>query len=39
MPSRLIGNKWLISIPVMLAALTAVLDASIVNVAIPNMQS
>jgi DHA2 family multidrug resistance protein len=39
MPSRLIGNKWLISIPVMLAALTAVLDASIVNVAIPHMQS
>jgi DHA2 family multidrug resistance protein len=39
MPSRLIGNKWLISIPVMLAALTAVLDASIVNVAIPKMQS
>ncbi len=39
MQSRLIGNKWLISIPVMLAALTAVLDASIVNVAIPNMQS
>lgn len=39
MPSRLIGNKWLISIPVMLAALTAVLDASIVNVAIPSMQS
>jgi len=33
------GNKWLITIPVMLAALTAVLDASIVNVAIPNMQS
>lgn len=33
------GNKWLIAIPVMLAALTAVLDASIVNVAIPNMQS
>ncbi len=39
MPSRLIGNKWLISIPVMLAALTAVLDASIVNVALPNMQA
>ena len=39
MPSRLIGNKWLIAIPVMLAALTAVLDASIVNVAIPHMQS
>jgi DHA2 family multidrug resistance protein len=39
MPSRLIGNKWLISIPVMLAALTAVLDASIVNVAIPHMQA
>ena len=39
MQSRLIGNKWLISIPVMLAALTAVLDASIVNVAIPSMQS
>src|SRR5271165_3566092 len=39
MQSRLIGNKWLISIPVMLAALTAVLDASIVNVALPNMQS
>ena len=39
MPSRLIGNKWLIAIPVMLAALTAVLDASIVNVAIPSMQS
>ncbi len=35
----IIGNKWLISIPVMLAALTAVLDASIVNVAIPSMQS
>ncbi|MBV8340361.1 MAG: MFS transporter, partial [Candidatus Eremiobacteraeota bacterium] len=33
------GNKWLITIPVMLAALIAVLDASIVNVAIPNMQS
>jgi MFS transporter, DHA2 family, multidrug resistance protein len=33
------GNKWLIAIPVMLAALIAVLDASIVNVAIPNMQS
>ena len=38
--SRLItGNKWLITLPVMLAALTAVLDGSIVNVAIPNMQS
>jgi DHA2 family multidrug resistance protein len=33
------GNKWLITIPVMLAALIAVLDASIVNVALPNMQS
>ncbi len=33
------GNKWLITIPVMLAALIAVLDASIVNVAIPNMQA
>jgi len=39
-PDQLItGNKWLITLPVMLAALTAVLDASIVNVAIPNMQS
>ncbi len=39
-PEKLIvGNKWLITLPVMLAALTAVLDASIVNVAIPNMQS
>jgi MFS transporter, DHA2 family, multidrug resistance protein len=38
--SRLItGNKWLITLPVMIAALTAVLDGSIVNVAIPNMQS
>ena len=38
--SRLVtGNKWLITLPVMLAALTAVLDGSIVNVAIPNMQS
>jgi DHA2 family multidrug resistance protein len=37
--SAIIGNKWLITIPVMLAALIAVLDASIVNVAIPNMQS
>lgn len=36
---RIIGNKWLISLPVMLAALTAVLDSSIVNVALPNMQS
>jgi MFS transporter, DHA2 family, multidrug resistance protein len=35
----IVGNKWLITIPVMLAALIAVLDASIVNVAIPNMQS
>jgi DHA2 family multidrug resistance protein len=35
----ILGNKWLITIPVMLAALIAVLDASIVNVAIPNMQS
>lgn len=35
----IIGNKWLITIPVMLAALIAVLDASIVNVAIPNMQA
>lgn len=33
------GNKWLIAVPVMLAALIAVLDASIVNVALPNMQS
>jgi len=39
-PEKLItGNKWLITLPVMLAALTAVLDASIVNVAIPSMQS
>lgn len=41
-PSRqplITGSKWLIAIPVMLAALIAVLDASIVNVAIPNMQS
>jgi MFS transporter, DHA2 family, multidrug resistance protein len=37
--SLIVGNKWLITIPVMLAALIAVLDASIVNVAIPNMQS
>ncbi len=38
--SRLIvGNKWLITLPVMIAALTAVLDGSIVNVAIPNLQS
>ena len=36
---RIVGNKWLISLPVMLAALTAVLDSSIVNVALPNMQS
>lgn len=36
---RIAGNKWLVSLPVMLAALTAVLDASIVNVALPNMQS
>lgn len=36
---RIAGNKWLVAIPVMLAALTAVLDASIVNVALPNMQS
>jgi MFS transporter, DHA2 family, multidrug resistance protein len=36
---RIVGNKWLVSLPVMLAALTAVLDASIVNVALPNMQS
>jgi MFS transporter, DHA2 family, multidrug resistance protein len=35
----IVGNKWLITIPVMLAALIAVLDSSIVNVAIPNMQS
>ncbi|MDQ2817504.1 MAG: MFS transporter, partial [Candidatus Eremiobacteraeota bacterium] len=35
----IVGNKWLIAVPVMLAALTAVLDASIVNVALPNMQS
>lgn len=33
------GNKWLVTIPVMLAALTAVLDTSIVNVALPNMQA
>jgi DHA2 family multidrug resistance protein len=38
-PRRIAGNKWLVSLPVMLAALTAVLDASIVNVALPNMQS
>src|SRR5215469_2127339 len=38
-PRRIIGNKWLIALPVMLAALTAVLDGSIVNVALPNMQS
>src|SRR5579872_1315573 len=39
-PDKLIvGNKWLIALPVMVAATTAVLDASIVNVAIPNMQS
>src|SRR5215472_15808476 len=36
---RIAGNKWLIALPVMLAALTAVLDGSIVNVALPNMQS
>ncbi len=36
---RIAGNKWLVSLPVMLAALTAVLDSSIVNVALPNMQS
>ena len=36
---RIAGNKWLVALPVMLAALTAVLDASIVNVALPNMQS
>ena len=36
---RITGNKWLVSLPVMLAALTAVLDSSIVNVALPNMQS
>jgi MFS transporter, DHA2 family, multidrug resistance protein len=36
---RIVGNKWLISLPVMLAALTAVLDSSIVNVALPNMQA
>ncbi|MBC5825210.1 MAG: DHA2 family efflux MFS transporter permease subunit [Candidatus Eremiobacteraeota bacterium] len=35
----IVGNKWLIALPVMLAALTAVLDASIVNVALPKMQS
>ena len=38
-PRRIVGNKWLIALPVMLAALTAVLDSSIVNVALPNMQS
>lgn len=37
--SRITGNKWLVSSAVMIAALTAVLDASIVNVALPNMQS
>ena len=36
---RIAGNKWLVALPVMLAALTAVLDSSIVNVALPNMQS
>src|SRR5580700_256527 len=36
---RIAGNKWLVALPVMLAALTAVLDGSIVNVALPNMQS
>lgn len=36
---RIQGNKWLVALPVMLAALTAVLDGSIVNVALPNMQA
>ncbi|HXW77599.1 MAG TPA: DHA2 family efflux MFS transporter permease subunit [Candidatus Eremiobacteraceae bacterium] len=36
---RIAGNKWLISLPVMLAALIAVLDSSIVNVALPTMQA
>lgn len=36
---RLSGNKYLIAIAVMISALTAILDSTIVNVSVPNIQA
>lgn len=38
-PPRITGNRYLISIAVMISALTAILDSTIVNVSIPNIQA
>jgi len=36
---RIAGNKWLIAAAVMISALTAILDTTIVNVSIPTIQA
>jgi DHA2 family multidrug resistance protein len=36
---RVTGNRYLISVAVMISALTAILDTTIVNVSIPNIQA
>ena len=36
---RVTGNRYLISIAVMISALTAILDSTIVNVSVPNIQA
>jgi MFS transporter, DHA2 family, multidrug resistance protein len=36
---RVTGNRYLISVAVMISALTAILDSTIVNVSVPNMQA
>src|SRR2546428_10150755 len=36
---RVTGNRYLISLAVMISALTAILDSTIVNVSVPNIQA
>ena len=36
---RVTGNRYLISVAVMISALTAILDSTIVNVSVPNIQA